>query len=109
RVLEPSTSVVGSHRKLHLLNLAGKVGASARRSDQTTLRIDANGNDKTAAWLPAAKVRNDFLTRKLAHAAHVDLQPFGESFPRVPPRLFDCGAPFGIAQTHKSEIQVQRS
>ena len=109
RVLKRCRSVVGRHGKQQLVNLAGKVGASARRSDQTTLGIDANGNDNTAAWLRAAKVRNDFLTRKLAHAAHVDLQPFGESFPRVPPRRFDCGAPFGIAQTHKSEIQVQRS
>jgi hypothetical protein len=27
----------------------------------------------------------------------------------VPARDFDCGAPFGIAQAHKGEIQLQRS
>src|SRR5882724_12084843 len=94
RVLKRRRSVIGSNGKEQLVNLARKVGASARSSDQASLGIDANGNDNTAAWLRAAKVSNDFLTRKLAEAAHVSLQPFGECFPCVPARNFDCGAAF---------------
>src|ERR1700674_4952320 len=109
RVLKRCGGVIGSHGKEQLVNLARKVGASGRRSDQASLGIEANGNDDTAAWLRAAKVGNDFLTRKLPDNAWVSLQPFGECFPCVPPHHFDCAAPSGIAQTHKGEIQLQRS
>src|SRR6202158_5997440 len=109
RVLKRCGGVIGSNGKEQLVNLARKVGASGRRSDQASLGIEANGNDDTAAWLRAAKVGNDFLTRKLADNAWVSLQPFGECFPCVPSHHFDCAAPFGIAQTHKGEIQLQRS
>src|SRR5229473_5514355 len=109
RVLKRRRGVIGSNGKEQLVNLARKVGASARSSDQASLGIDTNGNDNTATCLRAAKVSNDFLTRKLAHTALVSSQPFGECFPSVPPRHFDCAAPFGIAQPYKSEIQLQRS
>jgi hypothetical protein len=108
-VLKGCRCVIGSHGKQQLINLAGKVGASACRSDQASLGIDANRNDNPAAWLRAAKVSNDFLTRKLAEAALLSSEPFGECFPCVPPRDFDCGTSFRIAHTHKGEIQVQRS
>jgi len=84
RVLKRRRSVIGSNGKEQLVNLARKVGASARSSDQASLGIDTNGNDNTATRLRAAKVRNDFLTRKLTHTAQVSSQPFGECFPCVP-------------------------
>jgi hypothetical protein len=54
--------VIRSHGKQQLVNLGGKVGATARRSDQASFGIDTNGNDNTAAWLSAAEVRYDLLT-----------------------------------------------
>ena len=110
RVLKCGRGVIRRHGKQQLVDLGGKVGAIAHRSDQTALGIDPDGNDNTAARpRAAANVGNDFLTRKLADGGEVAFEPFRKCLPCVPPRDFDCGAPVGVAQTHKSEIQVQRS
>jgi hypothetical protein len=53
--------VICRHRQQQLIDLVGKVGATARGSNQTALRMDADGNDNAAAWLRApANVGNDF-------------------------------------------------
>src|SRR5262245_2765212 len=109
RALECCRGVIRSHRKQQLVNLGGKVGAITRRSYQTALGIYTDGNDNTAAWLHAANVGNDFLTRKLPEDGKVMLQPFGKSYPSIPPRHVDGSTAVGIAQANEGEIEVQRS
>jgi hypothetical protein len=60
--LECCRSVIRGKAKQELINLRGKVDAITGRSNQTTLGIDTDGNDNTAAWLDAAVVvENDLL------------------------------------------------
>ena len=61
-VLKRDRSVVGSDGKQQLVDLARKVRAAARRSDQTPLGVDANGNRHAATRL-GISVRT--LQRKL--------------------------------------------
>src|SRR5439155_16387002 len=64
--LECGRGVVRSHREEQQVDLGGKIAAIARRSYQTALRIDADGNHEAAAWLPAAGVGNDPPARQPA-------------------------------------------
>ena len=66
--LERGRGVIRRHGKQQLVNFAGEVGTSARRSDQATLGVDANGDDNTTAWLRVTNVSSDFPRRKLAGA-----------------------------------------
>ena len=60
-----------------LVIFAGKVGAIARRRDQTALGIDANRNDNTAiSPHTAADVANDFPVRQAVIDDEILLQPF---------------------------------
>src|SRR6202030_67596 len=72
------------------------------------LGIDADGNDNTAASLRATtNIANDFAARQAAIDSEMILQPFQKCWPGATPRDFDRGASVGIAQTHKSEVEVQ--
>src|SRR6202030_3008041 len=72
------------------------------------LGIDADGNDNTAASLRATtNIANDFAARQAAVDSEMILQPFQKCWPCASPRDFDRGASVGIAQTHKSEVEVQ--
>src|SRR5260370_7445173 len=54
------SSMIGGHGEQHLVNFGRKVGAITRRSNQTALGIDANGDYNPAALLCAtANVAND--------------------------------------------------
>ena len=100
--------MIRGYREQQLINFRGKVGAITGRRNQTAFGIDADGDDNTAALLRATvNVANDFPARQAAVDGEVRLQPFREFMPRASPRDFDRGAPVGIAQTHKSEIEVQ--
>src|SRR5262245_54706690 len=110
RVLKCYCTLIRSHRKQKLVKLGGKVFATARRSNQTGFGIDPNRNDNTTAWFRvAANVRNDLHTCKLAHGCAVALQPFRKYFPCIAARDFEFGPSVRRTQTHKSEIEVQRS
>src|SRR3989441_11167736 len=109
-VLKRRRGMIRSHGKQQLVDLGREVGAITRRSDEAALGIDTDGNDNALAWRHAdANVGNDFLARTLADAGEVMFEPFRKCFPGVPRRGFDCGTAGGIAQTHKSEIEAQRS
>ena len=56
----------------------------------------------------AASVANDLPLRQAAVDGEILLQPFRKSLPCASARDFDRGATVGIAQTHKSEVKVQR-
>ncbi len=100
--------MIRGHREQQLVNLGRKGGVITRRRDQTALGIDADGDDNTAAALrTTADVANDLPVRQGAVDGEMTLQPFGKCLPCASPRDFDRGAPVGIAQTHKSEVEVQ--
>src|SRR5712692_9740595 len=101
RVLKRGGGVIGGHRQQQLIDLARKVGTTARRSDQTDFRIDTYGNRHTATWLRAAKVSHDFLTGKRIAALETSPQPVREGFPCASAGHFDRDASFGVAQTHE--------
>ena len=96
------------HRKQQLVSLGRKVGAITCRRDQTALGVDADGDDNTATLLRAiANIANDFPVRQAVIDGEMTLQPFRKGWPCVSPRDFDRGAPVGVTQTHKSEVEVQ--
>src|SRR5580700_5745121 len=100
--------MIRGHRKQQLVNLGWKVGAITRRRNQTALGSDADGDDDAAAALRVpANVANDFAARQAAVDGEMILQPFRKCWPCASPRDFYRGAPVGIAQTHKSEVEVQ--
>ena len=101
--------MVRSHREEQQVDLGGKIAAIARRSYQTALRIDADGNHEAAAWLPAADVGNDLPARQPADHGEVPLQPLRKLLPSVPPGHFDRGAARRIAQADESKIEAQGS
>ena len=91
-----------------LVDFGRKVGAITGRGNHTALGIDADGNDDAAAALrAAANLADDFPTRQPGVDGEIFLQPFRKCLPCASPRDFDRGAPVGIAQTHKSEVEVQ--
>jgi hypothetical protein len=101
-------AMIRGHGEQQLVNFGRKVGAITRRRDQTALGIDADGDDNTPALLRAtANIANDFPARQAVIDGEMILQPFRKCLPRASPRDFDRGAPVGIAQTHKSEIEAQ--
>ena len=74
--------MVGGHGEQQLIDFGGKVGAITGRSNQTTLGIDADGNDNAAASLRAtADVTNDFPARQAAVDGEMMLQPFRKCAP----------------------------
>ena len=100
--------MIRRHGKQQLVNLGRKVSVITCRRDQAALGIDADGNDNTAASLRViADIANDFPARQAAIDGEMILQPFRKCLPCASPRDFDRGAPVGIAQTHKSEVEVQ--
>src|SRR6267142_5280141 len=102
------SGVIRRHGKQQLVNLGRKLGVITRRRNQTALGSDADGDDNTAALLRAtANVANDFPVRQAAVDGEMTLQPFRECLPCASPRDFDRGAPVGITQTHKNEVEVQ--
>ena len=100
--------VIGGHGEQQLVDFGRKIGAITRRRNQTSLGIDADGNDDAAAALrAAASVANDFPARQAAVDREILPQPFRKCLPCASPCDFDRGTPAGIAQTHKSEVEVQ--
>src|SRR3984893_7433953 len=100
--------MIRRHGKQQLVNLGRKLGVITCRRNQTALGSDADGDDNTAALLRAtANVANDFPVRQAAVEGEMTLQPFRECLPCASPRDFDRGAPVGITQTHKNEVEVQ--
>src|ERR1700730_9561315 len=100
--------MIRGHRKQQLVNLGWKVGAITRRRNQTALGSDADGDDDAAAALRAiANVANDFPARQAAVDGEMILQPFRKCWPCGSPRDFYRGTAVGIAQTHKSKVEVQ--
>jgi hypothetical protein len=95
-------------RRAALVDFGRKVGTIAGRSNYTALGIDADGNDDAAAALrAAASLADDFPTRQPAVDGEILLQPFRKCLPCASPCDFDRGTPGRIAQTHKSEVEVQ--
>ncbi len=100
--------MIRGYGEQQLVNLGGKVGVITGRRNQTALGIDADRDDNTAAFLRAiANVANDFPARQTAVDGEMILQPFRKRLPCASPRDFDRGTSGGIAQTHKSEVEVQ--
>jgi hypothetical protein len=100
--------MVRRHGEQQLVDFAGKVRVMTRRCNQTALGIDADGNDNAAASLRATTdVANDFPARQAVIVGKILLQPFRKRVPCASSRDFDSGTPVGIAQTHKSEVEVQ--
>jgi hypothetical protein len=100
--------MIRGHGEQQLVNFGRKVGVITCRRNQTALGIDADGNDNTAASLRATtNIANDFAARQAAIDSEMILQPFQKCWPCASPRDFDRGASVGIAQTHKSEVEVQ--
>ena len=100
--------MIRSYGEQQLIDLGRKVGVITCRRNQTPLGTDADRDDNTAAFLRAtANVVNDFPARQAAIDREMILQPFRKFLPCASPRDFDRGAPVGIAQTHKREVEVQ--
>ncbi len=100
--------MIRCYGKQQLVNLRRKLGVITCGRNQTALGSDADGDDNTAALLRAtANVTNDFPARQAAIDGEMTLQPFRKCLPCASPRDFDRTAPIGIAQTHKSEVEVQ--
>src|SRR5260370_2915670 len=98
-----------SYGKQLLINLVGEIRASGRRGNEPAFAVDTDRNHDTAAgFLAPANVTHDFLPRNLAEHSDVLLQPLRKCLPRIPPRHLDHPTACGIAQTHKSEIQLER-
>ena len=86
-----------------------EIGEITRRHE-TALAVSSNRNYNTAAgFLDPANVGRDFRSRDLSEPDKTLLQPFGKSLPAVPPYDLDRLVPSWIAQTHKREIQLERS
>ena len=100
--------MIRRHGKQQLVNLGRKVSVITCRRDQAALGIDADGDDNTPALLRAtANVAHDFPARQAAIDGEMILQPFGKCLPCAAQRDFNRRTPVGIAQTHKSEVEVQ--
>src|SRR6266566_1320907 len=100
--------VIRGYGEQQLVDFGGKIGVITRRSNQTPLGSNADGNDNTAA-LPcaAANVANDFAARQTAINGEMTPQPFRECLPCASPRDFNRGTPARITQPHKSKVEVQ--
>src|SRR6202162_1092544 len=109
-VLKCCCGIIRSHGKQLLIDLVGKIGTITRRRNKTALTVYSNRNYNTAAgFLDPANIGHDFRSRDLTEPDEAFLQPFGKSLPAVTPYHLDRLAPYRIAQTHKSEIQLERS
>ncbi len=110
RVPKCCRSVIRGHGKQLLINLVGKIGAITRRSNETAFAVDTDRNyDPAARLFDPAHLGHDFLLRNVTGHSEALLQPFRKCLPSVPPHHLDGLARRGIAQTHKGEIQLQRS
>src|ERR1700688_3017510 len=109
-VLKCCCGIIRSHGKQLLIDLVGKIGAITRHRNETPLAIYANGNYNSAAgFLDPTNIGHDFRPRNLNERSETLLQPFRESLPAVSRYHLDRRGPCGIAQAHKSEIQLERS
>ncbi len=100
--------MIRGYGEQQLVNFGRKVRVITCRRNQTALGSDAEGDDNTAAALRAiANVANDFPARQTAIDGEMILQPFRKCLPCASPRDFNRRTPVGIAQTHKSEVEVQ--
>src|SRR6266446_194786 len=107
-VLKCCCGIIRSHGKQLLIDLVGKIGAITRSSNETAFAVDTNRNHDTAAgFLDPVDIGHNFLPRNLTEHSEVLLQPFLKCLPRIPPRHLDHLTPCGIAQSDKSEIQLE--
>ena len=110
RALKCCRSVVRSQAKQQLVNLRGKVDATAGRGNHTALGIDTDRNDNTVTRLDvAANVGNDLHTREPAALGEMTFQPFRKRVPCLPPRDVDFAGDTGNAQTNEDEIKLQQA
>jgi hypothetical protein len=109
RVLKGSRGVIRRYGNEELVNLGGKVGATAGGGNQSPFPTDADRNEHTVTPLRIlVVVGNDLLAQKVARGEPA-VQPVRECRRRPSSCHFDGGATIRIAQSNENEIQLQRS
>ena len=100
--------MIRSYGEQQLVDFGRKLSAITGRRNQTALSSDADGDDDTAASLRAiTNVANDFPARQASIDGEMIPQPLRKCLPCASPRDFDGHVSAGIAQTHKSKVEVQ--
>ena len=100
--------VISRHREQQLVDFARKVRAITRSCNQASFGVDANRDDDAATSLRVTtEVANGFPARQATVVGKLLLQPFRKCRPSASSCDFNCGAPVGIAQPHKCEVETQ--